>query len=73
MKKVVITVDSAADLPKDIAEKYGITEGSYTYEVVMPNPVDDFAMEIIKSPQSSPSVLRCVPSGCLSVYHKASL
>ena len=24
MKKVVITVDSAADLPKDIAEKYGI-------------------------------------------------
>lgn len=30
-------------------ENYGLIEGSYTYEVVMPNPVDDFAEEIIKS------------------------
>lgn len=33
----------------DTLEKYGVTEGSYTYEVVMPNPVDDFAGGIIKS------------------------
>lgn len=47
-KKAGLT-SSTCYVAVEALEKYGITEGSYTYEVVMPNPVDDFAMEIIKS------------------------
>ena len=47
-KKAGLT-SSTCYVAVETLEKYGITEGSYTYEVVMPNPVDDFAEGIIKS------------------------
>lgn len=30
-------------------EQYGLVEGSYTYEVTMPNPVDGFAIDIVRT------------------------
>jgi len=47
-KKAGLTA-STCYVAVETLEKYGTTEGSYTYEVVMPNPVDDFATGIIKS------------------------
>lgn len=40
---------SVCYVPAEILLNMGVVEGSYTYEVLMPNPVDGFAKDILKT------------------------